>query len=93
MWERVLSTRSPELWPPTPRSVDGMADSFESPSWNNAAEPATLRGRTSPRTPSSDKTSADRLRDFRNMRREGNKKSLPGPFRLVLEFAPTSYIQ
>src|SRR5580658_5524223 len=29
---------------------------------------------------SRDKTSADRLRDFRNKRREGNKRSVPGRF-------------
>src|SRR5216684_5838054 len=77
----------------TPRSEAGGAGSFESPFWIAAAEEFNRRERTNPRTPSSDKTSADRLRDFRNTRREGNKRSLPGPFRLVLEFAPTPYIQ
>src|ERR1700722_1764610 len=51
------------------------------------------RGRAMPSTLSSESTSAERLRDFRKTRREENKRSLPGPRRLVLKFAPTSYIR
>src|SRR6202035_3020073 len=72
----------------TPRSEAGGIDSFGSVFLIAEGEACTLPGRTIPKTLSSDKTSADRLRDFRNTRREGNKRSLPGPFRLVLKFAP-----
>src|SRR6267378_4349699 len=78
----------------TPRSEgSGGTASLGSTFWPVTIEACSQPGRTVLRTPSSDKTSADRLRDFKNTRREGNKRSLPNPFRLVLKFAPTSYIQ
>src|ERR1700722_9848176 len=64
----------------TPRSGRGAAASFES-AFGIGLKAFSLRGRTNPKTPSSDKSSAERLRDFRNTRREGNKgnkRSLPG---------------
>src|ERR1700688_3492851 len=77
----------------TPRSVGGGTGSFGSDFWMAGSEARNLRGRTNSKTPSREKTSAERLRDFRNTRREGNKRWLPGRFRLVLKFAPTPYIQ
>src|SRR5260370_18100586 len=67
----------------TPGS-EGIAGgaSFGSTFWSGAIEARTQGGRAALRTPSSGKTSADRLRDFRNTRREENKRSLTGPFRL-----------
>ncbi len=44
-------------------------------------------------TLSSESTSTERLRDFRKTRREENNEVATWPTRLVLEFAPTSYIQ
>ncbi|HEU0047407.1 MAG TPA: hypothetical protein VFQ43_07360, partial [Nitrososphaera sp.] len=45
-------------------------------------------GRASARTFSSDSTSAERLSDWRNARREENKELVPSRVWLVLEFAP-----
>src|SRR6266446_10511572 len=96
---KTVLTFSPEeratLRKLTPGS-EGIAGgaSFGSTFWSGAIEARSHGGRAARRTLSSDKTSADRLRDFRNTRREENKRSLPGPFRLVLEFASaSSYIQ
>ena len=56
--------------------------------------PARIHGgRASVITLSKESTNADRLRDFRKMRREGNNEVATWPARLVLELAPTPYIQ
>ena len=51
------------------------------------------RGRARASTLSNESTKADRLRDFRKTRREGNNEVATWPARLVLEFAPIPYIQ
>src|SRR5271170_4585189 len=63
----------------TPRSDEG-AGSFWLASWWEVTDACSQRGRTMRRTLSRDKTSADRLRDSKNKRREGNNRSLPGRF-------------
>src|ERR1700722_4615443 len=50
------------------------------------------RGHASSDTPSSESTRAERLRDFRKPRRDEDKRLLPGPVRLVLEFVPAPLI-
>src|SRR5271165_2496669 len=51
------------------------------------------RGHASARTCSSDNTNAERLRDLRNTRREGNNEVATWPAWLVLEFALLPYMQ
>src|SRR4026209_1285196 len=48
-------------------------------------------GRASAKTLSRDSTSADLLRDLRNVRREEDKRAVPSRSWLVLEFAPTLF--
>src|SRR5580692_6700573 len=77
----------------TPRSGGGSGvPSFCPAFWRDAAEARSQGGRAISQMFSRDSTSADRLRDFKNKRREGNKRSLPGGL-ARLEFAPTSYMQ
>src|SRR5258708_39650240 len=94
---KTVLTFSPEeratLRKLTPGS-EGIAGgaSFGSTFWSGAIEARSHGGRAARRTPSSDKTRADRLGEFRNTRREKKKKALPGPFLVVLEFPPTFFI-
>src|ERR1700687_5188513 len=48
-----------------------------------------LRGRARARTLSRDSTTANLLKDWRNVRREEDKRAVPSRSWLVLEFAPT----
>src|SRR5258707_10014283 len=50
-----------------------------------------LRGRARARTPSRDRTTADLLKDWRNVRREEDKSAVPSRSWLVLEFSPTLF--
>src|SRR5678815_311972 len=70
-----------------PRPVAGFVGS-------SAAENSACgrSGRASARTLSRDSTSADLLRDWRNVRREEDKRAVPSRSWLVLEFAPTLFL-
>src|SRR5712692_3911950 len=65
-----------------PRLVPSLADS--SLVRKNAGS-----GRDRARTPSRDSAAADLLTDWRNVRREEDKRVVPSRSWLVLEFAPT----
>src|SRR3984893_8371506 len=69
-----------------PRPAAGFAGS--STDKKSARE---LRGRARVRTPSSDRPTADLLKDWRNLRREEDKSAVPSRSWLVLEFAPTLF--
>src|SRR5580704_5532876 len=69
-----------------PRPAAGFPGSSVAP--KNARD---LRGRVSARTLSKDSTSADLLKDWRNVRREEDKRAIPSRSWLVLEFAPTLF--
>src|ERR1700758_1281236 len=69
-----------------PRSLPGLGGA----SWLGEVRPANRRlGRAIASTLSSDRTSADRLRERRNERREEDKSVVPFLDEAVLEFAPT----
>ena len=63
----------------TPRSRARLSASPSAASAFCCALARNQRGRAIASTLSSESTSAERLRDFRKTRREGNKRSLPGP--------------
>src|SRR6185437_5067229 len=69
-----------------PRPVTAFAGS--SAAECNACAPS---GRAIAKTLSRDSTSADLLRDWRNVRREEDKRAVPSRSWLVLEFAPTLF--
>src|SRR5713226_8374400 len=62
----------------TPRSEGGTCSGPGT--WRVVTEARDQLGRAMDKTPSRDNTNPEQLRDFRNKRREGNKRSLPGPF-------------
>src|SRR5580693_2962963 len=69
-----------------PRPASGFAGS--SVAAKNARD---LRGRVSARTLSKDSTTADLLKDWRNVRREEDKTAVPSRSWFALEFAPTLF--
>src|SRR5579862_5842440 len=76
----------------TPRSC--ASDVFALAEFFSGLAPAlSQRGVAKPRMLSSERTRLDRLRDFRNTRREEENRLPPARPRPVLEFAPNSYIQ
>src|SRR5438552_6260689 len=62
-----------------------VPDYSDSPPAGNSA----CKGRDRARTPCRDSTAADLLTDWRNVRREEDKRVVPSRSWLVLEFAPT----
>src|SRR5437016_2004737 len=65
-----------------PRLVPGLGES-------SGAEKNACSGRARARMPSRDNTAADLLTEWKNARREENKRVVPSRSWLVLEFAPT----
>jgi hypothetical protein len=76
----------------TPSGADGGgagAGGLALASWRNGG---TLSGRASERIFAKGRTRAERLSDFRNLRRDEDKRSIPSQLSLVLDSAQFFYI-